>query len=137
MNYFIDVFRRAFDFEGRSRRSEYWYFVLFYYIISIGLLFFETSFLGRNELYFSLGWLTTPFALLSLIPSVSVSIRRLHDTGRSGWWILINLIFFVGTLFFIFWTFQDSQKGSNRWGPNPKGVGNDSISDHLVEEDFV
>ena len=137
MNYFFDVYRKAFDFRGRSRRSEFWYYMLIYYIISFAFLKIETSYLGRESMVVGFGWLSTPFAFLSLFPSISVSIRRLHDTGRSGWWLLINLIFIVGNVIFLYWACQDSETGANKWGANPKGIGNDSISDHLVEEDLV
>ena len=112
MNYYMDVLRKYAVFTGRSRRSEYWYFVLFNVIISIALSFFGVV---GNILGFIYG-------LAVFIPSIAVSIRRLHDTGRSGWWLFIVLIPLVGAIIFIVWLATDGTPGSNTYGPNPKEI---------------
>ena len=112
MNYYIKAFKPYINFEGRSRRKDFWYFALISFIISIALNMID----GRNDLISSL------YSLAVLIPSLGLGVRRLHDTSRSGWWILINLIPIVGWIVFIVFAAQDSTPGSNKYGPNPKGV---------------
>jgi uncharacterized membrane protein YhaH (DUF805 family) len=100
------------EFNGRSRRSEYWYFVLFNLIISVVTTFIHPT----------VNLITT---LATLLPGIAVGIRRMHDVGKSGWFILVpiyNLILAV----------TDSQPGKNEYGPNPKEVGGEDIHDHLV-----
>lgn len=103
------------DFSGRARRSEYWWFVLGQFIVLTVL-----SVLGRaiDPLMF-LYYLA---ALALIIPSLAVGVRRLHDTGRSGWWILIGLIPLVGAIVLIVFFVQDSNPGDNEYGPNPKAA---------------
>jgi uncharacterized membrane protein YhaH (DUF805 family) len=95
-------------FEGRSRRKEYWMFILINMIISLVLALL------------SFGTLESLYALAVFIPSLSVSVRRLHDTNRSGWWLLIGLVPFIGALVLIYFFIQDSHPGLNQYGPNPK-----------------
>ena len=99
-------FIRYADFKGRSRRSEYWWANL-----AIGILGSVISAIIPN-----LSWI---WSLAILIPSVAISIRRLHDIGKSGWWFLINFIPLVGQIIFIIWACKDSTE-ANQWGPNPK-----------------
>lgn len=103
------------NFNGRARRSEYWYFMLFYWLG--GLCF------GVLSIVPGLFLLEGLFLLGMLIPSVAVCWRRLHDIGRSGAWWLIGLVPVVGAVMLIIWLAQDSQPGPNRYGPNPKGAG--------------
>jgi uncharacterized membrane protein YhaH (DUF805 family) len=103
------------DFSGRARRSEYWWFYLAEIIVLVVL-----SVLGRaiDPLIF-LYYL----AILALIvPGLAVGVRRLHDTGRSGWWILIGLIPLVGAIVLLVFLVQDSNPGDNQYGPNPKAA---------------
>src|SRR5688500_8500448 len=92
MQWYLKVLRQYVDFNGRARRTEYWMFALFTIIISIvlglldlmlGLTFVEGS---------TSGWLGLIYGLATLLPSLGVGVRRLHDTGRSGWWLLIGLV---------------------------------------------
>lgn len=106
------------NFEGRARRSEYWYFVLFYLIIYYALLAL-TFIIGSTAAI-----LAGIFALAMLVPSIAVSIRRMHDVGKSGWFILIPIYNLILTC-------TDSQPGSNEYGPNPK-TGASDVIDHLV-----
>jgi uncharacterized membrane protein YhaH (DUF805 family) len=101
-------------FSGRARRSEYWFFVLFNVLLSI-----VAGIIG-GLIKFPL--LSTLISLALLLPALAVSIRRLHDTGRSGWWLLIGLIPLVGLIVLIVFFVQDSQPGQNAFGPNPKGA---------------
>ena len=107
------------DFSGRSRRAEYWYFVLVNLFINIGLAIGDEMFglvIAPN-----LGLLGLVYGLAVFIPSIAVLARRLHYTGRSGWWWLIALIPFVGAIILIVFLAEDSDPGeSNYYGPNPK-----------------
>lgn len=94
-------------FSGRARRSEFWWPVLFNYVIS-GVLTCILPILG------------VLFSLAVFIPNFAVASRRLHDTGRAFGWIFINLIPIVGTILYIIWQASDSQPGENRFGANPK-----------------
>ncbi len=73
------------------------------------------------------------YLLVVLIPGLAVLVRRLHDIGKSGWWFLIVLIPFIGNIWLLVLLAKDSTDGSNEYGPNPKGVGNDDAADHIVE----
>jgi|GEM_PF-211257 len=106
-DYFVKVLKNYTNFEGRARRSEYWYFTLFSVIISIVLSFADAAIgseVGIIGLIFSLG---------TLLPSIAVSVRRMHDVGKSGWYILIPIYNLILAC-------TDSQTGSNEYGNNPK-----------------
>ena len=113
MEYFLGAYKKYADFTGRARRQEFWMFILFYFIVSIVLGIID-SILGMQilGLLFSLG---------SLIPSLAIGARRLHDTGRSGWWQLLYIIPLIGLIIMIVFLVQDSQP-DNEYGPNPKPV---------------
>ncbi len=113
MNWYLDVLKKYAVFSGRARRQEYWMFVLFY-VISYVLLGIIEGIVNLS------GILTGIYALAVLVPSLAVGARRLHDTGRSGWWLLIALIPLVGAIVLIYFAVQDSQPGENQYGPNPK-----------------
>lgn len=115
MNWFIDVVKKYAVFNGRARRKEYWMFVLFYILIYVGLFIVE-SLVG------SPGILVLIFALGLLVPSIAVSIRRLHDTDRSGWWILIGFVPLVGGIVLLVFMCLDGTAGTNQYGPDPKGA---------------
>lgn len=119
MEWFLVALKKYAVFQGRARRKEYWYFILFYILIYIGLSIIEGMFGGSGSSGQG-GILTAVFTLGMLIPSLSVGVRRLHDTNRSGWWVLISLIPIVGVFILIYFTVQDGQSGTNRFGPNPK-----------------
>ncbi len=122
MHWYLKVLRNYVNFSGRARRKEYWMFVLFNFIIAFGLGFisgFLGAILGEAGSVFSL--LPALYNLAVFLPSLAVSVRRLHDTDRTGWWILINLIPLVGWIIFIVFMVLDSTPGSNTYGPNPKG----------------
>jgi uncharacterized membrane protein YhaH (DUF805 family) len=122
MNWFLLALKKYAEFSGRSRRSEYWYFVLFYVLIYMGLALVDTL-TGSFNAASGMGILSGIYSLGMLIPSIAVGIRRLHDTDRSGWWLLISFVPVIGAIVLIVFFFQDSQPGDNRFGPNPKAAG--------------
>ena len=115
MNWYIGVLKRYLDFSGRAQRMEYWMFTLINILVMLGLAILD-ALLG-------LGFLSTIYALGVLIPSLAVGVRRLHDTNRSGWWLLIGLVPLIGLIVLIVFFVQDSQPGANEYGPNPKEAG--------------
>ncbi|MCB1044125.1 MAG: DUF805 domain-containing protein [Acidobacteria bacterium] len=115
MNWYLDVIKKYAVFTGRARRKEYWMFVLFNIIIAFVLGFVEGLVGGP-------GALAMLYSLAVLIPGIAVGIRRLHDTDRSGWWLLIGLVPIVGGLILLYFMVIDGTPGSNQYGPNPKGA---------------
>ncbi|MHB2022464.1 MAG: DUF805 domain-containing protein [Mycobacteriales bacterium] len=104
------------DFSGRASRAEYWYWTLAVflgYFLAIVLTSIARPFLLLALLYY----------LGIIIPSLAVAVRRLHDTGRSGWFLLLGLVPLFGSIVLLVFTVMDSTPGANRYGPNPKGVG--------------
>jgi uncharacterized membrane protein YhaH (DUF805 family) len=114
MNWYLAVLKKYAVFAGRACRTEYWMFVLINVLIAFALGFLEGLIGGP-------GILANLYSLAVLIPSLAVSVRRLHDTGRSGWWLLLALIPLVGPIVLIVFMVQDSQPGANMYGANPKG----------------
>jgi uncharacterized membrane protein YhaH (DUF805 family) len=109
MNWYFKVLKKYADFSGRATRQEYWMFVLINFIISSALSVLA-GVLEKNTGVLHL--IPTLYSLAVLCPAISVGVRRMHDTDRSGWWILfpiVNLIFLI----------QETQRGDNRFGPNP------------------
>src|SRR3954467_14854791 len=107
------------DFTGRARRSEYWFFFLFNFIAQAVAGFLDGLFRIRSVYggpIQGLVWLAL------LVPSLAVGVRRLHDTGRSGWWLLIGLIPVIGTIILIVFLATEGQPGDNQYGPTPKQV---------------
>lgn len=119
MNWFLVALKKYATFSGRAQRAEYWYFVLFYILIFIGLSFID-GVMGSFSSEAGMGFLGGLLTLGLLIPSIAVGVRRLHDTGRSGWWLLLALIPLVGAIVLLVFTVQDSEAGANSYGPNPK-----------------
>ena len=118
MDYYLEVLKKYTVFSGRARRAEYWMFVLINFIVS-AVLFAVDSALGINT-DGGVGVLGGIYSLAVLLPSLAVTCRRLHDTGRSGWWMLIAVIPIVGAVILIVFLVQDSDLGENEYGPNPK-----------------
>lgn len=119
MNWFLLALKKYAVFAGRSRRSEYWYFVLFYVLICIVLAIVD-GMTGTLSPVTGIGLLGALFAIAMIIPSITVGVRRLHDIGKSGWWLLIGFIPVLGVILLIVWACRDSQPGPNEYGPNPK-----------------
>lgn len=117
VDFYMQALQNWNDFGGRARRSEYWYFTLGNIIISFLITF------GIGAVSESLaGIVSVLFSLLLIVPGIAVSIRRLHDTGKSGWFLLIGLIPFVGGIILIVFFATEGTPGSNQYGPNPKGM---------------
>ena len=110
------------DFSGRARRSEYWYFALFSFLVSLAASIVDAVIGTDYDGAASGGLIQTVASLALVLPSLAVGIRRLHDTDRSGWWILIGLIPIIGWILLIVWFCTDS-KPDNAYGPNPKTSG--------------
>jgi uncharacterized membrane protein YhaH (DUF805 family) len=119
MKYYIEVLKKYAVFQGRARRAEYWYFVLFNIIASL-LLGLVDGLLGT-------GFIGFLYYILVFLPSLAVQVRRLHDVGKSGWWILIGLIPLIGWIWLLVLLVKDSDAGENKYGPNPKGVQNAEV----------
>ncbi|ARN76015.1 DUF805 domain-containing protein [Oceanicoccus sagamiensis] len=119
MNSYIDVLKKYAVFGGRSRRKEYWYFVLFNLILTIVIGVIDQA-TGTFDPETGMGLIGILYALVVIIPSFAVLFRRLHDTGRSAWWLLILLVPLIGFLVVLFFLCQDSEAGPNRWGEPPK-----------------
>ncbi len=119
MNWYLEVLKKYAVFSGRARRKEYWYFVLFNIIISIVLAVID-GVTGSFSAEAGMGLLGGIYTLAVLIPGIAVSVRRLHDTERSGWWLLIALVPLIGVIVLLVFMVQDSKLGQNQYGANPK-----------------
>lgn len=114
MNWYIKAWKKYAVFSGRAGREEYWYFVLFNILANILL----TIIAGVVSAEVGFGLLGL-YALAVLIPGLAVSIRRLHDTNRSGWWLLVSLIPVIGPFVLLFFMLQGSQPDENQYGAIP------------------
>ena len=114
MNYYFDALKKYAEFSGRAGRAEYWYFVLFNFIAA-GVLSAVDAVIGTT------GVLGGIYALGVLIPSLAILWRRLHDTGRSGAWVLILLVPLAGPIVLLVFLVQDTTKEDNQWGTITQG----------------
>src|SRR5919199_988886 len=119
MSWYLEVLKKYAVFDGRARRKEYWMFFLINVVISVVLIAID-SLIGTFSRQTGVGLLQGIYSLAVLIPSIAVTVRRLHDTGRTGWWILIGLIPFIGGIVLLIFMVLDSEPGTNQYGPNPK-----------------
>jgi uncharacterized membrane protein YhaH (DUF805 family) len=108
-------------FSGRTPRSGYWWWTLFTILVSL-VAAVADSLLGINFEGQNVGFITAIVGLVLLLPSIAVTIRRLHDSGRSGWWWLLPLICGIGSIILFIFCLLDSEPNENKYGPNPKGV---------------
>lgn len=115
MNYYIDAWKNYVNFQGRARRKAYWMFVLFNFIVAI-IASIVDNVLGAG------GIISGLYGLAIFLPGLAIGVRRLHDIGKSGWWLLIALIPIVGFIVLLVFAVTDSQPGENQYGPNPKGA---------------
>jgi len=122
MNWYLKVLKQYADFNGRSRRKEYWMFFLINFIIS-----YTISFIAVFLDIYSLEILSTIYSLAVLVPSIAVGVRRMHDVGKSGWYLLIPIYNLILAC-------TDSEAGPNKWGQNPKEAGNDTNIDLIGTE---
>ncbi len=114
------------NFQGRTRRSGYWWVVLFLVVISAVLWFVDLQlFAGlwpQDLLDQGSGPISIVFGLAIIVPVIALGVRRLHDTNRSGWWVLLGFIPLIGSIVLFVFYVLDSTPGDNQYGPNPKGV---------------
>jgi uncharacterized membrane protein YhaH (DUF805 family) len=121
MQWYAKVLRQYADFTGRARRTEFWMFTFVSAIIGIVLsLVDEVVFVGPGVS--TTGWLGTIYGLAVLLPTLAVGARRLHDTGRSGWWLLLAIIPLIGAIVLIVFFALEGQRTTNSYGPDPKAV---------------
>ena len=115
MNWYLGCWKKYAEFSGRARRKEFWMFVLFNYLVVIGVGILD-AILGTCFALHGIYWLA------AIIPCLAVTVRRLHDTDHSGWWLFITMIPVIGAIIFLVFLCSDSKPGANRFGPNPKGM---------------
>ena len=129
-------FKKYATFRGRASRSEFWYWILFYVIVSIVLGIIENLFgwqittatntdTGNTISYaYNAGYLTSIWGLVVLLPTLAVSVRRLHDVNKSGWWWWLNVICCIGPLILLFaFYIKQGDAGVNNYGPPPNTAG--------------
>jgi uncharacterized membrane protein YhaH (DUF805 family) len=119
MHWYLDVLKKYAVFDGRARRSEYWFFNLFSFLIVLVLIFLDVYMASANP-ETGIGLLSGLYYLGVLIPSIAVLVRRLHDTNRSGWWFLLAFIPLLNLVLLVF-MFLDGTSGPNDYGADPKG----------------
>jgi uncharacterized membrane protein YhaH (DUF805 family) len=110
-------FQNYVGFSGRAARSEYWYWVLFIVLLSIVALLIDLTVFGFNTT--GVNPISVIVSLATLLPNLAVSIRRLHDIDRVGWWVLLALIPLIGGIVLIVWACMRGTVGANRFGPDP------------------
>ncbi|MFC4517577.1 DUF805 domain-containing protein [Streptomyces ehimensis] len=115
MRWFVEVLKKYAVFKGRARRREYWMFTLISCIIAIVLMAADEIF-GTGEI------IQNVYTVALLLPCITVMVRRLHDTDRSGWWALFSLVPLVGFITVMVFMCLDSTPGDNEHGPNPKNI---------------
>ena len=120
MDYYLVAFKKYATFQGRARRKEYWYFSLFNFLVIfwINIIGDESKyikFLGAGRI--GSQELVAIYFLIAIIPSIAVAVRRMHDVGKSGWFVLIPIYNFILAI-------TEGNKGANDYGPDPKTVAN-------------
>ncbi|KAA0139750.1 DUF805 domain-containing protein [Gimesia chilikensis] len=120
MNWYLTVLKKYAEFSGRARRKEYWMFVLMNFLVSI-LISIVGAVIGDTDGLIAVS-LSGVYALFIFIPSLAVTVRRLHDTNKSGWWILITFVPLIGGLVLLIFMIMDSDPNTNAYGANPKSA---------------
>ena len=119
MEWYLEVLKKYAVFAGRARRKEYWFYTLFNVIISLVLATVDKMIVSPNG-EFGMGLLSIVYSLGTLIPSLAVAVRRLHDTDHSAWWLLIVLVPIIGPLVLLYFFVQEGNPSQNEYGSNPK-----------------
>ncbi len=119
MNWYIDVLKKYAVFKGRARRKEYWIFIVFNMFFSL-VLSQADQMLGFYDAKMGIGTLGVIYAAAVFLPTLAVTVRRIHDTDRSGWWALLGVVP-LGVIARLILQAFDGTKGDNRFGPDPKG----------------
>jgi len=110
-------FNRYFDFSTRSSRSEYWWWYLFNILSTYALLFLGGALVNMGM--DAGAFLMFIWSIILIIPSIALAVRRLHDTDRSGWWLLIAIVPLIGWILLIIWYVTEGTSGDNRFGADP------------------
>ncbi|MFY9243120.1 MAG: DUF805 domain-containing protein [Polaribacter sp.] len=144
MNWYLKVLKEYVTFTGRARRKEFWMFTLFHLIIVSILV---SLIVLSSDGFFSARYSSEPqapsifliillvlYILGTFLPGLAVTVRRLHDTNKSGWWYLISFVPYIGSFIILIFTCMDSYPRQNQWGENPKGIGNNSLIDQIGTE---
>jgi len=140
MNWYLKVLKDYVNFNGRARRKEYWMFVLFNVIFGIvaqildrmfGTTYGTVSSIGTQS-----GYIYTLYTLAVFLPALAVTVRRLHDIGKSGWWFLI-VFTIIGIIWLIVLTIMNGDQGENAYGPDPKNAEASTITDKTILDSNV
>lgn len=119
MKWYLKCLKQYANFSGRARRKEYWMFFLFNFIFALVAIALDNV-LGTSNPEVGIGVIYGLYVLLVIIPGIAVTVRRLHDIGKSGWMILVSLIPLAGPIWLLVLTVTDSEQGQNQYGDNPK-----------------
>ena len=129
MKWFLKALRQYADFSGRARRKEYWMYSLFNFIFATIASILDNA-TGMAIEGIGYGPIYIIFMLALLIPGIAVSVRRLHDVGKSGWMLFVGLIPIIGIIWLLVLALKDSQPGSNQYGENPKSIEDGELLDN-------
>lgn len=123
MNWYLEAFKKYAVFQGRAGRKDYWFFVLFNIVVSMVLGYIDRL-TGTFVAGTGFGILSAIYTLAVIIPGIAVSVRRLHDTGRSGWWFLVTIVPILGFFVFLYFMVLDSDQEANKYGQLSKNIEN-------------
>lgn len=121
MNWYLRAFENYVNFSGRARRKEYWFFTLFSFIFAIAAIIIDNV-LGLASEALGYGPVYGLYVLATFLPSLSLSVRRLHDTGRSGWYLLLAFIPCIGGIILLVFALTEGDAHPNNYGPDPKAA---------------
>jgi uncharacterized membrane protein YhaH (DUF805 family) len=121
MNWYLHALRNYANFSGRARRQEFWMFVLFNILFTVGAMVLDNA-LGIADPMTMYGPIYLLYALAVFVPGLAVSVRRLHDVGRSGWFLFIALLPIIGWIWLLVLYLTEGQPMLNKWGANPKNA---------------
>ena len=128
VEWYIGAIKKYAVFDGRTRRKEYWMFVLFNMIFAFIVSLLDELVFDSQEILFTL------YRLFIFVPSLSVTVRRLHDVGKSGWFLLILLIPIIGIIWILILLCKDGEPGTNKYGENPKDNHKSGGFDDTIEQ---
>lgn len=134
MNWYLNVLKNYATFSGRARRKEYWMFVLFNMIFAIVAMILD-SVIGLTIGSFGYGYIYIVYTLAMLLPALAVSVRRLHDVGKSGWFLFIALIPLIGSIWLLVLLCTNGNAGENGYGSDPKNqssLNDEALDSHLA-----
>jgi len=115
--WFLEAWKKSFVFRGRAGRQEYWFFALFNLIVLVGICLVEIN-LGITDGK-QLGLVSGLYSVATILPYISVTVRRLHDNDQSGWWLLAYFIPLLGGIILLFFAVLPGKPGDNQYGRNP------------------